>query len=125
MISPARLSSALGSNLVFIGRSLLQSGGLARLFQRESNLVARFRSNTAARVIDLRIMSPSRQFPPYISYLIVTVMSVALLAIQATIPFKIKALGGDFGAVGLLFMWASFWYVMAGLFLGWISHHVG
>src|SRR6266446_3247385 len=70
-------------------------------------------------------MSSSRQFPPYISYLIVAVMSVALLAIQATIPFKIKALGCELGAVGFLFMWASFWYVMAGLFLGWISHHVG
>jgi hypothetical protein len=49
-----------------------------------------------------------REFPPYISYLIVTVMSVASLALQATVPFKIKALWGDFGAVGFLFMWASF-----------------
>jgi predicted MFS family arabinose efflux permease len=70
-------------------------------------------------------MPSSRQFPPYISYLIVTLMSVALLAIQATVPFKIKALGGDFGAVGFLFMWTSFWYVMAGVSLGWISHHIG
>lgn len=70
-------------------------------------------------------MPEPRQYPPYISYLIVTVMSVALLAMQTTLPFKIKALGGDFGAVGFLFMWSSFWYVMTGLFLGWISHHVG
>jgi MFS family permease len=66
-----------------------------------------------------------REFPPFISYLIVAIMSVALLATQATIPFKIKALGGDFGAVGFLFLWTSLWYVLAGLFLGWISHHVG
>jgi predicted MFS family arabinose efflux permease len=66
-----------------------------------------------------------KEFPPFISYLIVAVMSVALLAIQATLPFKIKTLGGDLGAVGLLFLWASCWYVMSGLLLGWISHHVG
>jgi MFS family permease len=66
-----------------------------------------------------------KEFPPYISYLIAALMSVALLAMQTTLPFKIKALGGDFGAVGFLFMWSSFWYVMTGLFLGWISHHVG
>ena len=66
-----------------------------------------------------------KEFPPYISYLIVTVMSVALLAIQATIPFKVKALGGDFGAVGFLFMWTSLCYVLAGVFLGWVSHRIG
>ena len=66
-----------------------------------------------------------REFPPYISYLIVTVMSVALLAVQATVPFKIQALGGDLSAVGFLFMWASFWYVLAGLSLGRLSHHIG
>jgi predicted MFS family arabinose efflux permease len=66
-----------------------------------------------------------KEFPPCVSYLIVTGMSVALLAVQATIPFKIKALGGDLGAVGLLFLWASCWYVVSGLSLGWISHHAG
>ncbi len=70
-------------------------------------------------------MRPHREFPPHVSYLIVTLMSVALLAMQATIPFKVKALGGDFGAVGLLFMWAAAWYVVSGLSLGRISHHVG
>jgi predicted MFS family arabinose efflux permease len=66
-----------------------------------------------------------RQFPPFVTYLIVTMMSVALLAMQTTLPFMIKTLGGDFGSVGFLFMWSSFWYVMTGLLLGWISHHVG
>lgn len=46
-------------------------------------------------------MTTVRQYPPYIRYLIVTVMSVALLAIQATVPFKNKALG-------FLFIWTSF-----------------
>lgn len=52
-------------------------------------------------------------------------MSVALLAMQATMPFKIKALGGDLGAVGVFFMWASLFYVVAGVGLGWISHRLG
>jgi MFS family permease len=52
-------------------------------------------------------------------------MSVAVVAMKATVPFKIKELGGDFGAVGLLFLWTSAWYVASGLGLGWVSHHFG
>jgi predicted MFS family arabinose efflux permease len=66
-----------------------------------------------------------REFPPYISYLMVTLMSVALLAMQATIPFKVKELGGGFDAVGFLFTWTSVWYVLSGLFLSRFSHHIG
>jgi MFS family permease len=70
-------------------------------------------------------MSPERQFPPYISYLIVTIMSVALLAMQTTIPFKLAELGRGFDAVGFLFTWVSLWYVISGLALGKLSHHLG
>src|ERR1043166_4563473 len=66
-----------------------------------------------------------REFPPYLSYLFVTVTSVALLSMQATLPFKLKELGRSLDDVGFLFTWTSFWYVMSGVFLGWISHHVG
>ena len=67
----------------------------------------------------------TREYPPYVSYLIVTVMSVAMLAVQTTIPFKVKELGGGFDAVGFLFTWASFWYVASGFLLGKVSHHIG
>lgn len=66
-----------------------------------------------------------REFHPALNYSIVTIMSVALLAQQATLPFKIKELGGDFASVGLLFMWTSAWYVAAGVGLGWLSHRFG
>ena len=52
-------------------------------------------------------------------------MSVSQLAYQATIPFKLKALGGGLDSVGFLFTWTSAWYVAAGLSLGWISHRYG
>jgi MFS family permease len=70
-------------------------------------------------------MSGHREYPPYISYLIVTIMSVAMLAVQTTIPFKLKELGRGFDAVGFLFTWTSFWYIASGLLLGKVSHHVG
>jgi len=66
-----------------------------------------------------------REYPPYISYLMATLMSVSQCAYQATLPFKLKALGGGLDSVGFLFMWTSFWYILAGVFLGWISHRVG
>ncbi len=70
-------------------------------------------------------MHGHREFHPALNYSIVTVMSVAVVAMKATLPFKIKALGGDFGTVGLLFMWTSGWYVAAGVGLAWISHRFG
>jgi MFS family permease len=66
-----------------------------------------------------------KEFPPYISYLIAALMSVAVLAMQTTLPFKVKELGGDLGAVGFLFTWSSAWYIAAGMGLGWLSHHFG
>ena len=68
---------------------------------------------------------PPREFPPYISYLMVTVMSVALLSMQAAVPFKVKQLGGGFDAVGFLFTWTSCWYIASGLILGRIAHQAG
>lgn len=66
-----------------------------------------------------------REHSPYLNYLIATLMSVALLAYQATIPFKLKALGGGLDSVGFLFTWTSFWYTVAGVALGWISQRIG
>lgn len=66
-----------------------------------------------------------REYPPYVSYLIVVLMSVALLTLQTTVPFKIKELGGGLDTVGFLFTWTSLWYVVAGLSLGWISQRHG
>ena len=34
-----------------------------------------------------------REYPPYISYAIATLMSVSMLALQATLPFKLQTLG--------------------------------
>src|SRR5438132_498244 len=70
-------------------------------------------------------MSKHREYPPYISYLIATVMSVSLIGMQATLPFKVQALHGDLGAVGFLFTFTSLIYVITGLSLGWISQHAG
>ena len=66
-----------------------------------------------------------REYPPYISYAIATLMSVSMLALQATLPFKLQTLGAGLDAVGFLFTCTSFCYVLAGLFLSWISHHAG
>lgn len=72
-------------------------------------------------------MKPARyrEYPPSVSYLIVVLMSVALLMLQTTIPFQVKELGGGLDIVGFLFTWTSLWYVVAGLSLGWISHRYG
>jgi MFS family permease len=72
-------------------------------------------------------MNPARhrEFPPYVSYLIVVLMSVALLTLQTTVPFQVKELGGGLDIVGFLFTWTSLWYVVAGLSLGWISQRYG
>jgi MFS family permease len=67
----------------------------------------------------------NREFPPYLSYSIVTIMSVATLSMQVTLPFKIKALGGGFDTVGFLFTWTSFWYVISGMVLGRTFEHTG
>ena len=66
-----------------------------------------------------------REYPPFVSYGIATLMSVSMLALQATLPFKLQTLGAGLDAVGFLFMCTSFCYVLSGLFLGWISQHVG
>jgi len=66
-----------------------------------------------------------REYPPYVSYGIATLMSVSMLALQATLPFKLQTLGAGLDAVGFLFTCTSFCYVLAGLFLSWISHHAG
>ena len=66
-----------------------------------------------------------REYPPFVSYLIATLMAVSLLSLQATLPFKLKELGGSLASVGFLFMWTSFWYVMAGLFLSRITQQAG
>ena len=66
-----------------------------------------------------------REYPPFVSYGIATLMSVSMLALQATLPFKLQTLGAGLDAVGFLFTCTSFCYVLAGLFLSWISHHAG
>ena len=66
-----------------------------------------------------------REYPPFVSYAIATLMSVSMLALQATLPFKLQTLGAGLDSVGFLFTCTSFCYVLAGLFLSWISHHVG
>ena len=52
-----------------------------------------------------------REYPPYVSYLFVAVLSVAQVTMQVTLPFKVKELGGGYDSVGFLFTWNSFWYV--------------
>lgn len=69
--------------------------------------------------------SGHREYPPVVSYGIATLMSVSMMAMMATLPFKIQTLGARLDSVGFLFMCTSFCYVLAGLFLSWISHHVG
>ncbi|MEI8063207.1 MAG: MFS transporter [Verrucomicrobiota bacterium] len=66
-----------------------------------------------------------REYPPFVSYGIATLMSVSMLSLLATLPFKIKTLGAGLDSVGFLFMCTSFCYVLTGLFLSWISHHAG
>ena len=66
-----------------------------------------------------------REYPPFVSYAIATLMSVSMLALQATLPFKLQTLGAGLDGVGFLFTCTSFCYVLAGLFLSWISHHAG
>ena len=66
-----------------------------------------------------------REYPPYVSYGIATLMSVSMLALMATLPFKIQTLGAGLDSVGFLFMCTSLFYVLSGVFLSWISHHVG
>ena len=66
-----------------------------------------------------------REYPPYVSYGIATLMSLSMLALMATLPFKIQTLGAGLDSVGFLFMCISFCYVLSGVFLGWISHHAG
>ena len=65
------------------------------------------------------------EYPPFVSYGIATLMSVSMLALQATLPFKLQTLGAGLDAVGFLFTCTSFCYVLSGVFLGWISHHAG
>ncbi|MEI8315156.1 MAG: MFS transporter [Verrucomicrobiota bacterium] len=67
----------------------------------------------------------TREYPPVVSYGIATLMSVSMLSLMATLPFKIQQLEGGLDSVGFLFMCTSFCYVLTGLFLSWISHHVG
>ena len=69
--------------------------------------------------------SGHREYPPVVSYGIATLMSVSMMAMMATLPFKIQTLGAQLDGVGFLFMCTSFCYVLSGLFLSWISHHVG
>ena len=66
-----------------------------------------------------------REYPPFVSYSIATLMSISSLALQATLPFKLQTLGAGLDSVGFLFTCTSFFYVLAGLFLSWISQHAG
>src|SRR5437016_646646 len=66
-----------------------------------------------------------REYPPHISYLFVAIMSVAQVAMQATLPFKIGDLGYGLDSSNLFFSWVSFCYIVSGLSLGWVSHRFG
>ncbi|MCG3147660.1 MAG: hypothetical protein PCFJNLEI_01100 [Verrucomicrobiae bacterium] len=66
-----------------------------------------------------------REYPPSVSYLIAVLMSVAHLTFLATIPYKLKTLGGGLDTVGFVFTWMSAWYIVAGLALGWLSQRYG
>jgi MFS family permease len=66
-----------------------------------------------------------REFPPYVSFIFVAVISVAQTAMQVTLPFKIGDLGHGLDSSNLFFTWVSFAYVVTGFSLGWVSHRYG
>jgi len=66
-----------------------------------------------------------REYPPYVSFVFVAVMSVAQTAMQVTLPFKIGDLGHGLPTSNLFFTWVSFTYIVSGFSLGWVSHRYG
>ena len=87
-------------------------------------LVACIMGTVAGRIAGM-MTAGHREYPPFVSYAIATLMSVSMLALQATLPFKIQTLGAGLDSVGFLFTCTSFCYVLSGLFLSWISQHAG
>jgi MFS family permease len=65
------------------------------------------------------------ELPPFVNNIFAVLMSVAIFAMQTALPFVVGNLGGGLDVVGYIVACGSFWYVVAGLALGKLSHHWG